>query len=543
MRRQGWLFAALALAASGSAQNVRAVTVDYTYHGPSEGHAFQVDDDVYVAPVLTRRWGWTVETRLQDADITAEGRSLRLGVKVIEGRPMINLRHAVDQLGALAEWSEDAKTYRVRGWVRSVAQTAEGVRIDSTLAVQPSMFRLGSPPRLVLDLKGGAMAIGSLQSLPNSWRVARFDAATFRFVVEHPEMALQPTPDLPVGRTVSLALRSMNPVAAGLASPDPDPSPQTRPANETSRQGGSRTGRTGAASLEMIQLPNAPGNRFEFFFPIASGQAGAPAVTVVDAQTLRLIIPKAQTAAPGAFGGVDNSHFAGVQVGNRGTDVAATFRFNRPMTYRVQAQADGIAFTAMVPPGAGGTLAGKVIVIDPGHGGRDPGANRGQHMEKNYALRFSLNAKRMLEAHGARVIMTREGDTFVGLSERPKVARDNNADIFISVHYNSTGKDNSVSGTMTFYHQTDPDDQILAACIHPELVAVSGLPDKGIITDRRIYNSGFAVLRTAPMPAVLLELAFINHASDRAQMVKPEWQQAMAEAAVRGIKRFVEGGN
>jgi N-acetylmuramoyl-L-alanine amidase len=139
--------------------------------------------------------------------------------------------------------------------------------------------------------------------------------------------------------------------------------------------------------------------------------------------------------------------------------------------------------------------------------------------------------------------MTREGDTFVGLSERPKVARDNNADIFISVHYNSTGKDNSVSGTMTFYHQTDPDDQILAACIHPELVAVSGLPDKGIITDRRIYNSGFAVLRTAPMPAVLLELAFINHSADRAQIVKPEWQQAMAEAAVRGIKRFVEGGN
>jgi N-acetylmuramoyl-L-alanine amidase len=537
----GWAFGLAA--GMAAAQNIRSVAVDYTYFGRETGHAFQIDEDIFIAPVLARKWGWIVETRLQDADITAEGRSLRLGVKVIEGRPMINLRHAVQQLGALADWSADQSTYRVRGWVRSVLATPEGVRIDSTLAVQPRAWRLADPPRLILDLKGGAMAPNTLSGLPAGWRVGRFDDATFRFVCEHPEMALQPTPPLAVGRSVSLALRSVNPTAAGLA--DPEPAPQTRPSGtEGSRQGG-RNDRPASppAVVEIAQLPAAASDQLQFRFPIASGTPGAPTVSVIDAQTLRLVIPRAQTKAPGDFGGLDGSHFAGAQIGNRGADIAATFRFRRPMSFRLRTEAKEIVFTAIVPPGAGGSLRGKKIVIDAGHGAHDPGANRGPHMEKNYALRVASLLKAALEAKGAQVILTRASDVYVGLTERPKMARDAGADLFISVHFNSSGRENSVSGTMTFYHLSDPDDMILAHCIHPELIAVSGLPDKGALSDRRIYQSGFAVLRGAPMPAVLLELAFINHERDRAQIVRPEWQKAMADAAARGIQRFIEGGN
>jgi N-acetylmuramoyl-L-alanine amidase len=135
--------------------------------------------------------------------------------------------------------------------------------------------------------------------------------------------------------------------------------------------------------------------------------------------------------------------------------------------------------------------------------------------------------------------MTRNTDVFLPLAERPAIANRNNAHLFVSVHINSSAVANKNSGTITFYHRQDPIGQLLAEAIHRELVKVSALPNIGVWSDSRIYRTGFAVLRGAKMPGVLLELGFINNEKDRERMKTPQFQKASAEAVVRGIRKFL----
>lgn len=111
--------------------------------------------------------------------------------------------------------------------------------------------------------------------------------------------------------------------------------------------------------------------------------------------------------------------------------------------------------------------------------------------------------------------------------------------MFVSVHINSSPGTNRSSGTMSFYHMKNPDGMLLARCIQDEMIKVTGLPNLGHVSDSRIYSTGFAVLRYSEVPAVLLELAFINHSRDRAAMTQAAWQQKVAEAVTRGIKAYL----
>jgi N-acetylmuramoyl-L-alanine amidase len=195
------------------------------------------------------------------------------------------------------------------------------------------------------------------------------------------------------------------------------------------------------------------------------------------------------------------------------------------------------------PKNSSGLISEKLFVIDAGHGGSDPGA---QFKDTNETLNekdFNLDvAKRIAKAlsdAGAAVIMTREDDTFIELYARPEIANKAVSHFFISVHFNSNVVANSASGTMTFYHRDDPDARALAECIHAEIVAVTGLPDLGVRSDTTIYQNGFAVLRHSKMPAVLLEIAFINNAVDREAMKNPEFLQRVADAVVKGIRVYL----
>jgi N-acetylmuramoyl-L-alanine amidase len=92
---------------------------------------------------------------------------------------------------------------------------------------------------------------------------------------------------------------------------------------------------------------------------------------------------------------------------------------------------------------------------------------------------------------------------------------------------------------MIFHHKQEPLGKLLAECISREVAKVSELPNMGVISDGRIYNSGFAVLRNSTMPGVLCELGFINHNKDRRRMVTADFQKKVAEAIVRGIQIYL----
>ncbi|MFN3648741.1 MAG: N-acetylmuramoyl-L-alanine amidase [Armatimonadota bacterium] len=182
----------------------------------------------------------------------------------------------------------------------------------------------------------------------------------------------------------------------------------------------------------------------------------------------------------------------------------------------------------LVDPGA--RLVGRVIVVDPGHGGKHGGAQGLFSSEKDLCLKMGLALKQELEAKGAQVIITRDSDVFVSLDERCAIANRSGADIFISVHCNSTGRRNSATGTETYWRQ--PRSKRLAETLHPYMVSAVGRADRGV------RNASFQVIRETNIPSVLLEVGYINNAEEELLLATPEFHQRFAESVTQGVLRY-----
>lgn len=181
-----------------------------------------------------------------------------------------------------------------------------------------------------------------------------------------------------------------------------------------------------------------------------------------------------------------------------------------------------------------------LVVIDPGHGGNDPGTSHGQLIEKDLNLDISLRIQKLLEEKNVQVLMTRETDVFVGLVERAIMANEANADLFISVHNNSMPGSSSFRGTETLYtYSANAGDAFngkdLAKIIQSELVKALGTIDIGTL-----HRPNLAVLRHTKMPAVIAEIAYISNAQDRERLQNPSFRQRAAEAIVTGVIKALE---
>lgn len=181
------------------------------------------------------------------------------------------------------------------------------------------------------------------------------------------------------------------------------------------------------------------------------------------------------------------------------------------------------------------SLAGQVILIDPGHGGRDPGAvGPTGLLEKEVVLDVSLRVADRLRQAGATVILTRENDSTVSLTERVNLATAANAGIFVSIHTNAH-TNTAIGGTETFFFQHNtfaPASRLLAEYIQRELVRGLGL------LDRRVKHGNFHVIREATMPSVLVELAFTSNPQEEALMRTNDFRQNSADAIFRGIDAY-----
>jgi N-acetylmuramoyl-L-alanine amidase len=195
-------------------------------------------------------------------------------------------------------------------------------------------------------------------------------------------------------------------------------------------------------------------------------------------------------------------------------------------------------------PGGQGSLAGKTVVHDPGHGGNDPGAIGPHGVEEKWVtLPIALKAADILRQQGANVILTRTGDTNPDLLARPELANDNNADVFVSIHANWIRNSNiGGTGTYTYAPPGTPLGQQrtarlhLASVLQDDLVKTLGLHDSGVIEDN------FEVLRCTNMPAALVEVAFISNPWQERLLGDANFQQQAASAIVSGITRFLTGG-
>jgi N-acetylmuramoyl-L-alanine amidase len=188
----------------------------------------------------------------------------------------------------------------------------------------------------------------------------------------------------------------------------------------------------------------------------------------------------------------------------------------------------------------------NIVVVDAGHGGALTGAKGrvGGRMiyEKDIALAIASKLRAALEAHGSRVVMTRLRDVNVPLEDRSRLANEVGADVYISIHNDSSGQANTYTGTTTYYHNNSAEGRRLARCVEQQLAGVSGMRDRGAMPDTSMYPVGFWVLRDTSMPAVLCEVGFLNSSKDRSKLANPAFQQRVADAVCKGIRNYVSGG-
>ena len=237
--------------------------------------------------------------------------------------------------------------------------------------------------------------------------------------------------------------------------------------------------------------------------------------------------------------------------------------------------------TIPATPAAAAKLSGrKTVVVDPGHGGKDPGASDNGVIEKNINLAVGLELQRVLSARGYRVVMTRNSDVYLTLQERTDIANREEADLFVSVHVNALPSRKSMAGFEIYIMAlpTDTDAMNLAKTENREYVEGKGMDVANV--DRRtemllkilgdmqqnnkisestdfaaaLYNAGavnglpmrriaqapFFVLRGAGMPAVLLEVGFLTNDVEAQNLVNPVYQQKIAQSMAAGIVNYLK---
>ncbi|WP_249869424.1 N-acetylmuramoyl-L-alanine amidase [Oceanobacillus saliphilus] len=185
-----------------------------------------------------------------------------------------------------------------------------------------------------------------------------------------------------------------------------------------------------------------------------------------------------------------------------------------------------------VKPAASGSLEGYTIVLDPGHGGRDPGAiGLGGIYEKDLVYSTATKVADQLRNAGATVIATRTGDYYVSLNERVHISNASHTDAFVSLHYDSYPA-LSVKGISTYY--TTNYDRDLAQQIQSSLASSVTLNNRGIM------QGNYRVLRNTTAPSVLVELGFISNQSDLAIIQTADYQHKVAEAITTGLINYFD---
>lgn len=213
------------------------------------------------------------------------------------------------------------------------------------------------------------------------------------------------------------------------------------------------------------------------------------------------------------------------------------------------------------PPENSPGIKVRTVCLDPGHGGKDPGNRAGSNEEKKYTLLLAEEASAQLRAAGFNVVLTRNSDTYVDLPTRPEIARKRHADLFISLHFNSTEEArNEVKGVEVYCctpagahstngrgegdthwvegNRTDERNMLLAYEIDRSYQKNLEAEERGVKRAR------FEVLREATVPAILIEGGFMSHPMESKRIYDPAYRKQMAHAIVQGVlayKRAIRG--
>ncbi len=220
---------------------------------------------------------------------------------------------------------------------------------------------------------------------------------------------------------------------------------------------------------------------------------------------------------------------------NEDQTTAITFNAKEQLVYNIitrqlNSAVDDTTITVLKPFSA----EDRLIVIDPGHGGADPGAVHGALTEKSLNIDIAKRLNSLLKSRGVNTYMTRDDDTYIGLYERSYIANKLNATLFLSIHNNSYNV--SAKGTETLYFPSKAGfGKRFAQIIQDSLTSSLGTFDRKIKE-----RPGLVVLKATSMPAALAEIAFITNPDDAQKLKSDEFIQKAAEALCEAVVKALE---
>lgn len=505
----------------------------------------------------------------------ANGHKFSVPYTLVQGRYCVAFQKVAQTLGGTADWQPGTATLTVRAKLQMVRQDYNELTIFTSYPVYYSVKRIDSPERLYVDLFGLDLAT-TPANIPNAGgsvthiRSGQINEQTVRITIDLKRgMPFRVISGIQTNQ-VKVVLNSGGGGSETPAPILPEPvvvqnPPVTRVPTNLSQVTITSVNckvvspaltqvtvtTTGAAKYRTEALNNP--NRLAFDLAGAVLEHGVNPMQSVDNPIVKAIrIGKVFTEHT-AFGRVvlDLSKMVGFSVDLRPANGGMTYLINvitggsgRPASIppvAVQPMPDG---GILSPAPVNGSLTGKLIIIDPGHGGRDSGASAELRpydvYEKNITLAIGRRVRDVLAQNGATVLMTRTDDSFPSLMSRPLLANEHHADYFISIHADSSvaGR-NTLSGTTVYFHAQNSVCRQMAVDIGRRISQTSGISYNGVKSDTIRFRTGFAVLRASDMPAVLVETGYMNNDNDLSKLRDDAAQQKIAEGIVAGLRDFI----
>ena len=499
----------------------------------------------------------------------ASGHRISVPYTVVQGRYCVPFQKVAQALGGSSDWQPTTATLTVRARLQMVRQDNNSLTIYTSYPVYYSVKRIDSPERLYVDLFGLDLAT-TPANIPNEGggvthiRSGQINQQTVRITVDLKQgMPFRVVSGIQTSQ-VRVALGEAGPLPVPVSPPSvavvlpPTPHLPPNPAQVTITAVNCKVispaltqimvSTTGPAKYRTEALNNP--NRLAFDLAGAVLEHGVQTTQSVDNPIVKAIrIGKVFTEHT-AFGRVvlDLSKMVGFSIDSRSSGAGMTYLINvitsSGQTASVPPVLSQPSPGGLLPEPVSASLAGKLVVIDPGHGGQDSGApaelGPNDIYEKNITLAIGRRVRDVLTQNGAVVLMTRTDDSFPALASRPQLANDHHADYFISIHADSSASGrNTLAGTTVYFHAQNNLCRLMAADIGRRVSQASGLSYNGVKSDTIRFRTGFAVLRASDMPAVLVETGYMNNDSDLSRLRNEESQQKIAEGIVAGLRDFI----
>lgn len=476
--------------------------------------------------VVTNRVRTTLVLWLNETTVLVNGQpqSLPVAPALLGSQVFVPVQATFALLGAWVKFDEGERAVFVNSQITAITpQVSVGalqVSVDATGPVQVETNVLSNPDRLVVDFLNATLHTQERQYAVGDAGVARIRTSQFQvkpyvsrmvFDLSQPveiSIATAPTSYL---LTLQVRPKASAPWQAAGSDTRMAPSPGAGPVKVTA-VGFQADGQAGRITVDSSGPMEYKIREFAFPDRLAIDMQNAVFTPVkreisVDGTSVVSIRAAQFTARPPV------------------TRIVVTLK--RKLNYVVNRSAGQLTIDLNTNMAARGHL----VAIDPGHGGQDPGAVGPSGLrEADVVLDIALRVRELLARDGIRVILIRDSDATVDLDDRPRLAREGGATIYVSIHANASPRA-AVNGTETFY--LTPQSLVLAQMIQDELGVILGIPSRGIKT------ANFVVLRDNEMPAVLVETAFISHADDELRLRDQTFRQHIAEAVHHGIVRFL----